>query len=181
MIETNTESSQVPGYWCLVRGSQSHGQLYHLHGHDTPSRWPRYYYGRDAGEELAASIRDVCTPVLPLDHCWRCSQKRSFSLWSRRWCVPHACSWQTRTICNWWAGAQKGSQSSESISCRAVPCQESACCCCALSLHYLASSFCERINSCANQILTLGNTLLRDNVVYWKETKRKINNDLQRN
>ena len=26
----------------------------------------------------------------------------------------------------------------------------------------LASSFCERINSCANQILTLGNTLLGD-------------------
>ena len=26
----------------------------------------------------------------------------------------------------------------------------------------LASSFCERINSCANQVLTLGNTLLSD-------------------
>ena len=29
----------------------------------------------------------------------------------------------------------------------------------------LASSFCERINSCANQILTLGNTLLGDGVM----------------
>ena len=27
---------------------------------------------------------------------------------------------------------------------------------------WLASSFCERINSCANQVLTLGNTLLSD-------------------
>jgi len=59
-------------------------------------------------------------------------------------------------------GWQKRSQSSESISCRAVLCQESACCCCALQLQYSASSICERINSCATQILTLGYTLLGD-------------------
>jgi len=57
---------------------------------------------------------------------------------------------------------QKRSQSSESISCRAFPCQESACCCCALQLQRSASSICEHINSFANQILTLGYTLLGD-------------------
>ena len=78
------------------------------------------------------------------------------------WCMLMTNSHDLQLRLKWWAGAQKISQSSESISCRANPCQESACCCCALQLQHSASSFCEHINSCANQILTSGNTLLGD-------------------
>ena len=41
----------------------------------------------------------------------------------------------------------------------------------------LASSFCERINSCANQVLTFGNTLLCDGEME-KLVKCRMNRDL---